>query len=190
MEEKIQIVAFSTNKEHNNPNDIINIYLEQNNHLILKKNKNAIAFSTTISNSQKNKKIMVCSVLNLEREYTGITDVNCYLIFIDLENEESKNKFESIISYFKDYCDLGKKTFVFGMVEGNEKKNIVFDKNDFSKSLDNLDITYDYKEINFSNKKQISDYMKEVFIYSSKHSFSGSTVDDKEADQSGSCKIF
>ena len=30
--EKIQIVAFSTNESDHNPNDLINIYLENNNH--------------------------------------------------------------------------------------------------------------------------------------------------------------
>ena len=35
--EKIQIVAFSTNETDHNPNDLINIYLENNNHLIIKK---------------------------------------------------------------------------------------------------------------------------------------------------------
>ena len=37
-EEKIQIVAFSTNDNNNQtPNDIINKFLENNNHQILKK---------------------------------------------------------------------------------------------------------------------------------------------------------
>ena len=33
--EKIQIVAFSTNESEHNPNDLLNIYLENNNHLII-----------------------------------------------------------------------------------------------------------------------------------------------------------
>ena len=37
QEEKIQIVAFSTNDTHQTPNDVINMFLENNNHLILKK---------------------------------------------------------------------------------------------------------------------------------------------------------
>ena len=35
--EKIQIVAFSTNESENSPNDLINVYLEKNNHVIIKK---------------------------------------------------------------------------------------------------------------------------------------------------------
>ena len=72
QEDKIQIVAFSTNDSNQTPNDIINIYLEQNKHSILKKSRHAIAFTTALSNTSKISKIMVCSVLNLTREYTGI----------------------------------------------------------------------------------------------------------------------
>ena len=97
QEDKIQIVAFSTNDSNQTPNDIINIYLEQNKHSILKKSRHAIAFTTALSNTSKISKIMVCSVLNLTREYTGITDVNCYLLFVDLEKEDSSDKLESII---------------------------------------------------------------------------------------------
>ena len=124
-EEKIQIVAFSTNETQQTPNDIINIFLEQQNHLILKKSRHAIAFSTQLTDSSKSIKIMICSVLNLTREYTGITDVNCYLLFIDLEKEDSKEKFDLILNYAKDYCELTKKLYVLGMVSGNEEENIL-----------------------------------------------------------------
>ena len=75
-DEKIQIVAFSTNDTSQTPNDIINIFLGQQNHKILKKSKFAIAFSTTLKNQTKETRIMICSVLNLTKEYSGITDVN------------------------------------------------------------------------------------------------------------------
>jgi hypothetical protein len=45
---------------------------------------------------------MVCSVLNLSKEYTGINDVNCYLLYIDLEQEDSKSKFGIILNYAKE----------------------------------------------------------------------------------------
>ena len=83
--EKIQIVTFSTNENEYNPNDLINIYLENNNHLIIKKTSFSTAFTTTLPNTSKQTKIMICSVLNLSKEYTGIKDVNCYLCYVDLE---------------------------------------------------------------------------------------------------------
>ena len=124
QEDKIQIVAFSTNDTSQTPNDIINIFLGQTNHEILKKSKFAIAFSTVLKNRSKPTKIMICSVLNLTKEYSGITDVNCYLLFIDLEKKDSIEKMEAIINYAKDYCQLGKKIFVLGMISGNEEDEV------------------------------------------------------------------
>ena len=189
QEEKIQIVAFSTNDTHQTPNDVINMFLESNNHLILKKSRHAIAFSTTLANSSKSTKIMVCSVLNLTREYTGITDVNCYILFIDLEKEDSKEKFESILNYAKDYCELTKKVYVLGMVSGNEDETKQITKADITKTLDGFQLTYEYKEINLSKTKEISDFIMDILVYSSKHSISGDD-NDKDGKQAGSCEIF
>ena len=190
QEEKIQIVAFSTNDKDKTPNDVLNIFLEQHNHLILKKSRHAIAFSTQIADSSKSTKIMVCSVLNLTREYTGITDVNCYLLFIDLEKEESKEKFELILNYAKDYCELSKKLYVFGMVSGNEEETKHITKADIAKELDIPQFNYEYKEINLSKTKEISDTIMSVLVYSSKHSISGEKENNKESGQAGSCDIF
>jgi hypothetical protein len=190
QEEKIQIVAFSTNDTQQTPNDVINMFLENNNHLILKKSRHAIAFSTTLANSNKSSKIMVCSVLNLTREYTGITDVNCYILFIDLEKEESKEKFETILNYAKDYCELTKKIYVLGMVSGNDEETKHITKGDITKTLDSAQVAYEYKEINLSKAKEVSDTIMDVLVYSSKHSISGEETKDKEGGQAGSCEIF
>ncbi len=190
-EEKIQIVAFSTNDTHQTPNDIINLFLEQHTHLILKKSRHAIAFSTSLSEPNKSIKIMICSVLNLTREYTGITDVNCYLLFIDLEKEDSKEKFESILNYAKDYCELTKQVFVFGMKSGNEEEETKhITESDIRKVLDSAQVNYDYKEITLTRPKEISDKIMEVLVYSSKHPISGDKDDDKEGGQAGSCNVF
>ena len=190
QEEKIQIVAFSTNDTHQTPNDIINMFLENNNHLILKKSRHAIAFSTTLPDTSKSTKIMVCSVLNLTREYTGITDVNCYILFIDLEKEDSKEKFESILNYAKDYCELTKKIYVLGMVSGNDEETKHITKGDITRTLDSAQVTYEYKEINLSKAKEVSDIIMDILVYSSKHSISGEDTKDKEGGQAGSCQIF
>ena len=190
QEEKIQIVAFSTNDTQQTPNDVINMFLENNNHLILKKSRHAIAFSTTLANSNKSSKIMVCSVLNLTREYTGITDVNCYILFIDLEKEESKEKFETILNYAKDYCELTKKIYVLGMVSGNDEEIKHITKGEITKTLDSAQVAYEYKEINLSKAKEVSDTIMDVLVYSSKHSISGEETKDKEGGQAGSCAIF
>jgi hypothetical protein len=188
-EDKIQIVAFSTNDSNQTPNDIINIYLEQNKHSILKKSRHAIAFTTTLSNSSKASKIMVCSVLNLTREYTGITDVNCYLLFVDLEKEDSAEKLESIINYAKDYCELTKKIYVFGMVSGNEEETKHIAKGDITKNLEAAKVAYEYKEINLSKPKDVSEKIMDVLVYCTKHPISGEET-DKDSGQAHSCEIF
>ena len=190
IENKIQIVAFSTNDTHQTPNDVINIFLENNSHVILKKSRNAIAFSTTLPNSSKQIKIMISSVLNLTREYMGITDVNCYILFIDLEKEDSTEKFETILNYAKDYCELSKKIYVIGMISGNEEEKRSITKDDITKTLDSSQISYEYKEITLTKAKGVSDIIMDILIYSSKHSISGEDMPDKDSGKDGSCEIF
>ena len=143
-DEKLQIVAFSTNDSSQTPNDIINIFLGQQNHKILKKSKMAIAFSTQLKG--KETRIMICSVLNLSKEYTGITDVNCYLLFIDLEKSDSIDRLKSIINYAKDNCRLSKKIFVLGMVSGNEDEVVKFTKADVTQILDEFQANMNIKK--------------------------------------------
>ena len=169
-DEKLQIVAFSTNDTVQTPNDIINIFLGQQNHKILKKSKFAIAFSTMLKNQSKETRIMICSVLNLSKEYTGITDVNCYLLFIDLEKKDSLDKLKDIINYAKDNCRLSKKIFVLGMISGNEEEEIQIEQSEITKILSEFKAPYEYREINLSKMKQISDILLEknaliLFIY-------------------------
>ena len=166
--EKIQIVAFSTNETDHNPNDLINIYLENNNHLIIKKTSLATAFTTTLPNTSKQTKIMICSVLNLTKEYTGINDVNCYLLYVDLEKEDSKQKLDFILNYAKENCNLEKRIFVFGMItkENNEK---YITEEDIKRYLENSQMIYQYKEINVKQIKDICDSLKEVFSLNVKY---------------------
>ena len=190
-DEKIQIVAFSTNDTSQTPNDIINIFLGQQNHKILKKSKFAIAFSTTLKNQTKETRIMICSVLNLTKEYSGITDVNCYLLFINLERKDSIEKINDIINYAKDNCKMGKKIFVLGVISGNEEEEVQITKDDVTKILDEISANYEYKEINISKMKEIAEIFLEILDYSSKHSIAEEEEDiDKEEGQARSCNIL
>ena len=188
--EKIQIVAFSTNENEYNPNDLINIYLENNNHLIIKKTTLATAFTTTLQKNSKQTKIMVCSVLNLSKEYTGINDVNCYMLFIDLEKEDSKSKLEIILNYAKENCNLEKKMFVFGIVTQKENRQYIT-KEEIQNDIDEAQIIYEYKEIYIKENKDICNNLENVFIYSLSNPIKkGNKNDDKDGEQSGSCNIF
>ena len=187
-DEKLQIVAFSTNETAQTPNDIINIVLGQLNHKILKKSKLAIAFSTLLKN--KETRIMICSVSNLSKEYTGITDVNCYLLFIDLEKADSIEKLKNIINYAKDNCRLTKKIFVLGMVSGNEDEEVKFSKLDITQILDEFKANYEYKEINISKIKEIAEIMMSIFEYSSIHPIDEDEEVEKGTDPAKSCLLF
>lgn len=190
-EEKLQIVAFSTNESRHTPNDIINIFLEQHSHSIIKKSGQTLAFSTVLSNSQESIKIMICSVLNLTRQYKNITEVNCYLIFIDLENEESKDKFESIINYTRNCCDLNKTIFVLGMISGNNEETKYINKEQINNILKIAQIKYEYKEIDINKIKEVRDIIMEILIYSSENSIKDYTYQsEREGDKANSCDIF
>ena len=185
-DEKIQIVAFSTNDSAQTPNDIINIFLGHQNHQILKKSKFAIAFSTTLKNQTKETRVMICSVLNLKKEYS----VNFYLLFIDLEKKDSIEKIEQIINYAKEYCSPTKKIFVLGMISGNEEEQVQIDKSEITKILDDASAKYEYKEINISKMKEIADIILDILDYSSKHSIFEEESYDKDENQGKSCIVF
>ena len=188
--EKIQIVAFSTNENDYNPNNLINIYLENNNHLIIKKTSLATAFTTTLPKNSKQTKIMVCSVLNLSKEYTGINDVNCYILCIDLEKEDSKTKLEIILNYAKENCNLEKKMFVFGIVTQKENRQYMT-KEEIENYMDESQIIYEYKDLYIKENKEICKSLEDVFIYSLANPIKkGNKNEDKEDEQSGSCNIF
>ena len=188
--EKIQIVAFSTNDTQQTPNDIINIFLGQQNHKILKKSKFAIAFSTNLKGQTKETRIMVCSVLNLTKEYQGITDVNCYLLFIDLEKKDSIDKVRDIINYAKDFCAWAKKIFVLGMLSGNEEEERQIEAKEITDIMDNIKAKYEYKEINISKMKEISDILMDIIDYSSKHAINEEEEIEKDGDNAKSCLLF
>ena len=112
-EKIIQIVAFSTNinsSQFSSPYEIIKIFLKYHDHILLKQRIGlALAFKTLLPKSKLDTQIMICSVLDLLREYNGIKNVNCYLLFIDLESKDSKEQLHLIIQYYLKYCNYPEK---------------------------------------------------------------------------------
>ena len=168
----IQIVAFSTNTDSTqiaSPYEIIKMYLKYHDHILLKKKDGlAIAFKTTLPNSSVTTKIMICSALDLSREYNGIKDVNCYLLFVDLENKDSKNQLNLIIEYFLKYCNLLKKLYIIGIYSSyveNFKKSI--DENQIKVMMNEAKINkYNYKELDVEDNNKISDTIMEILVAS------------------------
>lgn len=169
-EKTIQIVAFTTNFDPNqfsSPYEIIKIFLKYHDHILLKqRNGLALAFKTTLPKSKKETQIMICSVYDLFREYNGIKEVNCYLLFVDLENKDSKNQLDLIIKYFLKYCSLSKKIYIIGIYNSdseNIQKNIseqeikeIFENSNIMKIM--------YKEMNIEDTQKISDYILDIFV--------------------------
>ena len=76
------------------------------------------------------------------------------------------------------------------MVSGNDEETKHITKGDITRTLDSAQVTYEYKEINLSKAKEVSDIIMDILVYSSKHSISGEDTKDKEGGQAGSCQIF
>ena len=168
----IQIVAFSTNTDSTqiaSPYEIIKMYLKYHDHILLKKKDGlAIAFKTTLPNSSVTTKIMICSALDLSREYNGIKDVNCYLLFVDLENKDSKNQLNLIIEYFLKNCNLLKKIYIIGIYSSyveNFKKSI--EESQIKEMMSEAKINkYNYKELDVEDNNKISDTIMEILVAS------------------------
>ena len=189
-DEKIQIVSFSTNDANYSPIDILQFLLDQYTHTVIKKSRHAIAFMMALPDSIKQTKIMMCSVLNLSREYTGITDVNCYLIFIDLKNENSKEAFDLIISYLKENCDLSKKIFVLGIINKENDIKQIISEEEIVKVMDSGNLIYEYIELNLEKKKEVADSLLNIFVKCSKEEAKDDKQIEKDGKQAHSCNVF
>ena len=76
------------------------------------------------------------------------------------------------------------------MISGTEEESKCVDKDDIVKNLDNAQVTFEYKEINLSKAKEVSDTIMEILVYSSQHSISDEEANDKDGKKDGSCEIF
>lgn len=191
-EEKIQIVAFSTNDSYETPNDFINVFLSQNPHTIIKQSRHVISFDLILPDSTGNSRVIICSLLNLNKEYTGINEVNCYILFVDLEKEDSKEKFESIFNYIKLYCEETKKIYIFGISSENKNQPIAITEKQVCEQFDSIGKKYEYRTININKKKEISEYFMKVLLYSKEHKISDDNQSEQMKDNgnSGSCNII
>ena len=181
-EETIQIVAFPTNDTNFTPNDIINILLKQYKHTIINKSRHAIEFTLILPNSMKTTKIMICSISDLTREYSGITDVNCYLIFIDLQNENSKESFDLI--------NLTKKIYVLGVIDEEKEAKQIICEGDIKKVMDSSNFNYEYIEINLIKTNEVADSILNLFIDCSLESSIQESTNNKMDDKAHSCNVF
>ena len=186
---KIQIIGFTTNEKSYSPNDIISKYLDNYSHFIIKKNKQLIAFSTVLPEHKKSTKIMLITLLDLNIEYEGINEVNCYLIIVDLQKEPSKEKFAEIVAYAKVYCDQSKKIYILGVKKDEEENKVKITEEEINQKMQELhNIDYEFYELNLDNGLEVSEKILEIFKYCFHNSISDNLFNN---DQEGkSCSIY
>ena len=186
--QKIQMIAFTTNEKSNLPNDIISNYLNNNSHFIIKKNKQLIAFSTVLPEQKKPTKIMLCTLFDLNIEYEGINDVNCYLVIIDLQKETSKEKLIEIFTYINAYCDISKKIFLLGVKSKEEENGIKVSEDEIDQKIGGFNFDYEYYELNLDNNLEVSNKTIDIFKYCYK--ISGNECKGKNNNDAHSCVIY
>lgn len=194
----IQIVAFSTNDTYQTPNDFINIFLSFQKHKILKKSHHSISFNLTIPNVSYPVKIMVYTVSKFDRSYSGLCDVNCYMIFINIDESEANKKLDDIITYMQNNCDESKKIFIFAISNNQSNDNQTgLTKDDIVEKFQSIGKKIEIKVINNLEKtSDICDYFIKIFLYSHNHLRKKDHYNHDDEDcfknkgQSGSCNII
>ena len=189
---KIQIVAFSTNDKEGTPNEIITTFLSFYSHKMIKKSKTVLAFNIEFPDVNEETKIMICSILNLTKDYSGITDVNCYVLVVHLEKEDASSKLEEILQYMKEYCDETKKIFIMGVTSSKGATQVITQK-DITNQMENFGQKYEYHTLKLSDSQDVADYILQVFMYSKNHLINQEEEDEadiKDGGQSHSCVIF
>ena len=186
--DKIQIISFTTNDMSLNINKILKILLEKYTYTIINESKHAMAFDIEFPNSVKPTNIMICSLTDLSKEYSGITDVSFYMIFIDLQDDKSKESLESIISYARKYCDCTKKIYILGVLN-NEEDTKFIQKEDIKNLMKSGNFNYEYFKIFLEKKKTVADSLLKIFINFSKESGNKKEY-HKSHYQAHSCNVF
>ena len=186
--DKIQIISFTTNDMSLNINNILKILLEQYTYTIINESKHAMAFDIEFPNSVKPMNIMICSLTDLSKEYSGITDVSFYIIFIDLHDDKSKESLETIISYVRKYCDCTKKIYVLGVLNKEEDTKFI-QTEDIKNLMKSGNFNYEYFKIFLEKKKTVADSLLKIFINFSKESGNKKEY-HKSHYQAHSCNVF
>ena len=186
--QKLQMIALTTNEKEYHPNTIISNYLNNNSHFVIKKNQQMIAFSTVLPGQKKTTKIMICTLINLEYQYEGINNVNCYIIVIDLQKKSSLDKLEDIFAFITKCCDTSKTMFLLGVKKEDEENEIKVSQKEIEEKIADYNLEYKYYELNMDNSKEVSDKIIEILNFD----FTSNTEekDVKNDNDSRSCFIY
>ncbi len=125
------------------------------------------------------KRIMICSVLNLTKEYSGITNVNCYLLFIDFDNNNIQQEYDFILDYIKEKCNINKKLYVLGIF--NKAKDEDIYEQDILFQLYSKKFYFEYLHVNISDEQKVSEIIMNILLYCSQYPiYSDQEIEEKK----------
>ena len=178
--ESINISCFDINGEYNEEHDadqsqnflclespirIISLYITENFLQNLKKTETQDKFITTFNFSQKfEEKFIInvnCDVINnFTVSHQSTFDSNGYIIFCNLEKENTLELLDKIINYINDNCSIFIKTYIIGVFKEKIDEDKTYDKmKEFFKSFD-LDWDFEYYEMFLGEKNKFEEIKK------------------------------
>ena len=157
---------------------------------------------------QKNLMISIkCDIINnFSVSHSGTLDSNGYVVFCNLESQNTFELLQNILEYIKENCSINVKTYVIGVF----KENIYDDKTyiKMQSFLSQLDFEYEYYEMFLGNKEMFkiinkehenAETMDEIFKIIFKEIYEGgkgprlkkeSNIKDGMDGSMGKCIIF
>ncbi len=157
---------------------------------------------------QKNLVISIkCDIINnFSVSHSGTLDSNGYVVFCNLESQNTFELLQNILEYIKENCSINVKTYVIGVF----KENIYDDKTyiKMQSFLSQLDFEYEYYEMFLGNKEMFkiinkehenAETMDEIFKIIFKEIYEGgkgprlkkeSNIKDGMDGSMGKCIIF
>lgn len=131
----VSIGGFSTNNDKYSSLSLISLFYEStlcNN--VDKVKKNHIKFDYYPNNTNGALKVQCnfIEISNLEKQYHICKSGDCFVLFVDLEHEDSFDKCKDICEYITTYCleDREKKTHVIGVYTDEDKIIEEFNEDD------------------------------------------------------------
>ena len=131
----VSIGGFSTNNDKYSSLSLISLFYEStmcNN--VDKVKKNHIKFDYYPNNTNGALKVQCnfIEISNLEKQYHICKSGDCFVLFVDLEHEDSFDKCKDICEYITTYCleDRDKKTHVIGVYTDEDKIIDEFNEDD------------------------------------------------------------
>ncbi len=122
-----------------------------------------------------------CDIIrNLSFSHKSALDSNGYIVFCNLESQETLELLDKIVNYIRENCSLNIKTYIVGVFKENIEEDKTYNK--MKAFLADLDFEYEYYEMFIGNKDifniitneyENAESMKEVFKIIFKNIYEG-----------------